>query len=487
MTSVGQDGPVTAPLLLRRVKLGLRGPITDVLIRDGLVAAIGDGAVRGVQAIDGRSGTLLPGLRDQHVHMTQWATGLTRVDLSGAASAAAAVRLLTGTPLADLLWGRNFRDALWLDAPHKELLEAALPGRAVALVSNDLHSIWLSPAALQLIHLEHPTGLLRESECFEAIRHLPAAAESTVDSWVLDAAELAAGRGITSILDFEFDDTITAWQRRHRLRTLPIRVQAAIYRPLLPRTIEEARRTGDIVDGTGGLVSVGPCKVLIDGSLNTRTAYCHHTYPGSDTRGLLTADPVELTATIREAAQHGVSFAVHAIGDAANHLALNCFRDAGATGRIEHAQLVDDADLGRFAALGVIASVQPGHAPEDRDIADTHWAGLTAKAFPYAGLQAAGATLELGSDAPVSRLDPWHAIACLVHRTVDERPAWHPEQALTIDQAVAASTGGQTVPAVGMVADLVLTGLDPVTVGRSELDEMPVQLTLLAGRVSYRG
>ena len=479
-------------LLITDVRHGLGGPVTDVLVRDGRLASVGaTGEAPDAEVVDGAGGTLLPGLRDRHVHMEQWAIGLQRVDLAGATSAAMAAELvaaeLPSVGIRDVLWGKSFRDGLWPDAPHRDLLDRVLPGRAVALVSNDLHSTWLSSAALDLIGVRHPTGLLREQDSFDALRRLPQPAAATVDGWVLDAARRAAARGVTAIQDFEFTDTAAVWARRAAAGPLPVRVTAAIHRPLLGAALAAGRREGDIVAATGGLVTVGPCKVLIDGSLNTRTAYCHHVYPGSDSRGLLTEDLAVLTAEMKHAAAHGVSFAVHAIGDAANQLALDCFADAGCGGRIEHAQLVDTADAARFAALGVVASVQPGHAPEDRDVTDVHWHDRADRAFPYRTLLDAGATLEFGSDAPVSRLDPWFAIAAAVHRSVDDRASWHPEQRLTLAEAVAASTGGSLTPAVGDVADLVLTGADPTTADRETLAGMPVRLTVVGGRITHRG
>lgn len=490
ITGVSAETPPA--LLITDVRHGLDGPIADVLVSGGRVVGVGDAlaAPAGAETVDGRGGTLLPGLRDQHVHMNQWAIGLQRADLAGvrsAAEAAATVGELASRDNADVLWGKNFRDGVWPDTPHRELLDTVAPGRAVALVSNDLHCVWLSSAALGLIGVDHPTGLLREEASFDALRRLPRPDDATIDGWVRDAAHRAAARGVTAIQDFEFLDTRREWQRRCAAGPLPIRVTAAIYRPLLASVIAEGVREGDIVADTDGLVTTGPCKVLIDGSLNTRTAYCTAPYPGGHDHGLLTEDLRVLTAEMRHAAAQGISFAVHAIGDAANRLALDCFADAGCGGRIEHAQLVDVLDAPRFSALGVIASVQPGHAPEDRDVTDTHWADRAAQAFPYRTLRDAGAVLEFGSDAPVSRLDPWFAIAAAVHRTVDDREPWHPEQRLGLAAAIAASTGGSVVPGLGSVADLVLTDLDPTTADRETLATMPVRLTTVGGRITHRG
>ena len=217
--------------------------------------------------------------------------------------------------------------------------------------------------------------------------------------------------------------------------------------------------------GTGGLLTMGPLKVVTDGSLNTRTACCDDPYPGltgAHARGVLLVAPDELLPLLRRAAAHGLDAAVHAIGDRANALVLDAFaapdgrRAEPATGRrIEHAQLLRDVDPARFAALGVVASVQPAHVLDDRDVADRLWAGRTGRAFPYRTLLDAGVELVLGSDAPVAPLDPWITIAAAVHRSGDDRPSWHPEQEIPLPVALAASTGPDGPVAVGRRADLV--------------------------------
>ncbi len=134
----------------------------------------------------------------------------------------------------------------------------------------------------------------------------------------------------------------------------------------------------------------------------------------------------------------------------------------------------------------MVASVQPRHAIDDRAVADRHWAGRTDRAFPYRRLLDSGATLALGSDAPVAPLDPWITMAAATRRTADDQPSWHPEQELPRAASLAASTLGRTHVHAGTVADLVVTELDPMTCTITELAEMPVAATMLDGKWTYR-
>jgi predicted amidohydrolase YtcJ len=478
-------------LLLSRVRLGVRGPVADVRIAGGLVTAITAGrqAAGAARVLDGDGGTLLPGLVDAHVHAAQWAAARRRISLAEAGSAAEAVELLIRHQLpadpAEFVFAVGFRDGLWSDRPHKDLLERALPGRPVALFSNDLHTLWLSPAALELLGREHPTGVLLENDCMAATAELPVASPSTEDRWTVEALDAAAARGVTGIVDFEYADTVTDWTRRASSGPLPTRVACVIARFVLETAIERGHRSGDVVAGSGGLLTIGPFKLFVDGSLNTRTAYCHQPYPGGPSYGHLELPPGELVPLMKRAAANGLVPAVHAIGDRANTVALDAFAEAGCGGRIEHAQLVRPEDLPRFKELGVSASVQPAHAPDDRDVADRYWAGRTGRAFPYAALLAAGARLEIGSDAPVSPLDPWDGIASAVARTDDDRPSWHPEQNIPLDAALRAASGGRGEVRVGDVADLMVTAGDPADLPPAKLRAIPVMATLLAGRPTY--
>jgi hypothetical protein len=207
----------------------------------------------------------------------------------------------------------------------------------------------------------------------------------------------------------------------------------------------------------------------------------------------------ELEEIVRRGAAAGLPVAVHAIGDRANRDALDAFeatretwRPLGLRPRIEHAQLLSPEDVGRFAALGVAASVQFSHAPSDRDLAERCWGERVDGAYAYRSLLDAGALLANGSDAPVEELDPWLGVRAGVLRTLDDRPRWRPEQAVSLQEALEATTlapawlagderrRGKLVP--GFLADLVVLDRDPYACEPEELAEVQVVATMLGGR-----
>jgi predicted amidohydrolase YtcJ len=210
----------------------------------------------------------------------------------------------------------------------------------------------------------------------------------------------------------------------------------------------------------------------------------------------------ELAEIVREAALAGWPVAVHAIGDQANRAALDAFeqtRDVwaplGLRQRIEHAQCLDPADLPRFAALGVACSVQLSHAPSDRDLAERFWGDRLDGTYAFGSLLRSGALVANGSDAPVEELDPLAGIRAGVMRTIDGRESWRPQDALTIDEALHASTvapawlsgderrRGRLMP--GCLADLVVLSRDPVTCPPDELESVEVVATMVGGRWAH--
>ncbi|KGM12344.1 amidohydrolase [Cellulomonas carbonis T26] len=493
------------------------GPV-DVVLADGRVHAVGRpgetlAAPRGAEVVDLDGRWVLPGLWDNHVHMGQWALARRRYDVSAASSAPEAAAMVVarlreraGRADAatrphgahedadpDLFVAVGFRDGLWPEAPTAAVLDdaiaaAGLPPTPVVVMCGDLHSAWLSTAALRRLGVtRQTTGVLREDDWFPLMSAVHEVPRDVLDEWVADAAAAAAARGVVGIVDFELDDNVTAWRRRVEQGTRDLRVAAAVWREHLDGAVARGLETGDVVPGTHGLVTQGPFKVISDGSLNTRTAFCHDPYPGvdgPDAHGVLNVATEELVPLMTLAARHGLHAAIHAIGDRATALALDAFGASGAVGSIEHAQMVAPNDVVRFADLGVTASVQPEHAMDDRDVVERYWADRADRVFPLRTLHRAGVRLVLGSDAPVAPLDPWQAVSAAVDRARDGREPWRPDEALPIEVALAASVRSRVEP--GRPADVVVVDADPLTTRGDALRTMPVAGTLLAGRWTHR-
>ncbi|MFV0319800.1 MAG: amidohydrolase [Microbacterium sp.] len=473
------------------------GALVDVHIAQGRIRDVAPAAAlpRRGSVLDGGGAWLIPGLWDHHVHTVQWALSAQRLDLSSAASAAHAARLMSEAPVVTggRRVGCGFRDGLWPDAPTRAVLDAMTGEVPTYLVNADLHSVWLNGAALRREGLPlDDAGVVREEPAFEISRRLNDVGAQAADRAVAEMAAAAAARGVVGLVDFDMAWNEDAWARRLAAGFDVLRIEFGIYPADLERALDEGLRTGDVVRGaTSDLVRVGALKAITDGSLGTRTAACSHAYPGDPhNHGTLTIAPNELRRLMTAATAGGIRCAIHAIGDVANTHALDAFAATGAWGSIEHAQLVAHADLPRFARLGVAVSVQPEHAVDDRDLTDELWAQQTALAYPLRALSDTGATLRFGSDAPVAPLDPWAAMASAVWRARDGREPWHIEQSLDAATALAASTRGGSGPGSAMiepgaVADLVVCAHDPMTATEQTLRGMPVAATMIGGRLTH--
>lgn len=482
-------------LILRNART-YDGAAVDVVIDSGRISEV---VPAGTATTDGESVDLEgrwmgPGLWDGHVHFAQWVIRRSRVDLTGttaAADALAVVRdaLAAAAPLQEgMLVGYGFRDALWADSPSLAALDALAPDIPVVLVSGDLHCAWMNRRGAERLGLSpDATGVVREGDWIGVSQRMPG--RSTPDyELVRDATQAAAQRGVVGVVDFENTDLLSRWPELVAAGADQLRIEASVWPDRLEAAIAAGRRSGDALDDAG-LVRVGPLKVVVDGSLNTRTAWCWDPYPGFDPHarhacGVEGVSPARLRELLVRARDAGLAAAVHAIGDRAGTEVLDAFEATGMTGTVEHAQLLRDEDFARFAALGLIASVQPEHAMDDRDVADRFWSGRTGRAFAFGSLHRAGVRLRLGSDAPVSPLDPWQAMAAAVWRSRDDRDSWHPEQRIGLDVALAASA--RTTLASGEPADLVIVERNPFDCDRDRLRDMPVAATLRAGEFTWR-
>ena len=452
---------------------------------------------------------VLPGFNDSHVHFAGWSLAQAEVRLETAGSRAEAVdrvRVAAEDHHGGWLCGRGWRDAAWspYEEPTKEALDAVTGSIPVALTAQDGHSLWLNSAGLAQANgaldvdggvverdrLGQPTGVLREESAWQFRDRNIVISDEEYIAAMREGMKLANSRGVTAVHDKDgWLGALRFWQRLDEGAGLTLRVWQS-----LPHERLDELAALDLRSTFGNrLLRVGYLKVFMDGTLGSQTAL------RLDGSGVEITGGEELTEIVRRGAAAGWPVAVHAIGDAANRAALDAFeatRDEwhprGLRQRIEHAQLLAPEDVERFAKLGVAASVQFSHAPSDRDLADRFWGGHTDGAYAFRSLQDSGAILANGSDAPVEELDPLAGIRAGVLRTLDGRPGWHPEQALSLQQALEATTvnpawlardarrRGRLVP--GQLADLVVLDRDPFACEPEELAEVRVVATMLGGR-----
>ncbi len=451
---------------------------------------------------------VLPAFTDSHVHFPTWALARHDVRLERATSVAAALALVEAHPRRGLwIRGTGWRDAAWPDRPTATALDAVTGATPTALWSKDYHSLWLNSAGLAVANGDldvhggvverdsegQPTGVLREESAW---RFRERFVEVTEDEWVEATREgirVANARGVGAIHDKDgWLGAASIFGRIHERAGLSLRVWQSIPADRLDAVaaLPLPARIGD------DFLRLGYLKTFMDGTLGSQTALM------LDGSGVEITSREELEEIILRGAAAGWPVAVHAIGDRANRNALDAFeatRDAweprGLRHRIEHAQCLDPADLPRFAELGVACSVQLSHAASDRDLADRYWGDRAECAYAFRSLWESGAIVANGSDAPVEELDPLAGIRAGVLRTIDDRPGWHPEEALTVEQAIIASTvtpawltgderrRGKLLP--GFLADLVVLSRDPFVCPSDELESVEVVATMVGGRWAH--
>jgi predicted amidohydrolase YtcJ len=456
---------------------------------------------------------VLPGFNDSHVHFPTWALAQRQVRLEGATSLDEALQRVAAAtrevPPGSWLRGMGWRAGDWSPPtePTKEALDRVTGDTPTALMARDYHSLWLNSAALARANgdLEaeggvvvrdergEPTGVLRE-ECAWHFRdtHVRPTEDELVDA-SREGVRISIARGVTAVHDKDgWLGAIGVWQRLREEGSLHLRVWQSLPAEQVDELADLHIRSGFGDD----LVRIGYLKTFMDGTLGSQTARM------LDGTGVQITSREQLVEIIRRGAQAGLPVAVHAIGDLANREALDAFeetqaewRPLGLRHRIEHAQVLAAEDLPRFAELGVAASVQFSHAPSDRDLADRFWGARTGGAYAYRSLRDSGALLANGSDAPIEELDPWAGICAGVLRTIDEREPWHPEQRLTLEEAVVATTvnpawlardehrRGKLLP--GFLADLVVLDRDPFELDTEQLPEVQVVATMLGGRWTH--
>ena len=500
------------------------GEPVDVRIEAGRVVEVGRRlGAPGVRAFPAEGSFLIPGLWDAHAHLDMEAARSARIDTLATRSAEEALELvaqaLRDHPAGSrpaTIQGFGHRLSNWPRVPTVAELDEVTGEIPTLLISGDVHSGWLNSAALRALGLpgastQDPGAPMKEDPWFALLDRLdevPGTRELRESGYRQVLADILA-RGITGVVDMSWSEDPDDWPRRLRAmadqgvlpEVLP-RIRIGVYRDKLERWIARDLRTGTALagsphlpDGSPVLVQ-GPLKVIADGSMGSGSAHMCEPYPSElgleHARGVVNINRVELTDLMTHASQQGYEMAVHAIGDAAVDDVAAAFAHSGAAGRLEHAQLLPadaldepDGALRRLVDCGVELSIQPAHLIDDWAAVSRVWPGLEGRTYAFGDMVAAGALLQLGSDAPVAPLDPWLAMSAAVGRRTPDGSVWSPDQRLTAEEALAASVNGAGPVAVGSQADLVLLAEDPLRVGAEELAGVRPVATMVAGAVAH--
>jgi len=499
-------------------------------IRDQVIAAVGsDADMQGwigpgtrVVRLEGRGVT--PGLVDAHCHLSGLGAALDSVSLRGAPSEAEAARMVAafaaGRPAGEWITGRGWDQNLWQPAefPGRASLDAAVADHPVAVRRVDGHALWANSAALAAAGIDRgtpdpaggrilrdaagePTGVLVDNAVDLVESHIPAPSDAVRTRRILAAARTAVAAGLTGVHEMGIDDaTVAVYRRLAGDGALPLRVY--VFRSGDPATLEAL----DAAPEPGSpMLTVRGFKLFADGALGSRGAALLAPYdddPGNT--GLWVTRPDDLTRQVALAVAHGWQVAVHAIGDAGVRATLDAFAAARAAHpgadlrlRVEHAQVVAPADLPRFAALDVIASMQPTHATSDMPWAEQRIGAERIRgAYAWRSLLDSGAHLAAGSDFPVEDVSALAGLyAAVTRQDAHGQPdgGWYPEQRMTLDEAIGAFTSGAAQASfsedwrgrlrVGYAADV--TVYDRALAGDDSLLRTHIMMTIVAGRVVF--
>ena len=506
---------------------------------DGTIVAVGtreDLLARYPAAtqIDAGNATVIPGLIDAHGHVAGLGQSQMQADLVGAGSKEEVLRRLRAfaADLPDGAWllGRGWDQNDWPERtfPTAADLDAAFPGRPVWLSRIDGHAGWANSAAIAAAEAAggrdlsgdwqpdggrivrgangQPSGIFVDAAMAQVDSAVPGTDAEAAERALAVGMQLAVEHGLTGVHDAGVSlQQLRAYQALADRGEMPLRVYA------MADGDDEALAwlcSNGPYEHPDGRLQMRAVKLYVDGALGSRGAALIEDYSddaGND--GLLLMTPDQLVDTAARAKGCGVQVATHAIGDRGNRVVLDAFeqvlgRDSGTDHRwrVEHAQILTAADIPRFAALGVVASMQPTHATSDMPwAADRVGPDRIQWAYAWRKLRDAGARLALGSDFPVESVDPRLGLHAAVTRSnAQEAPAggWMPQEKLTAWEAMRGFTRDAAHAgfaedhvgslAVGRRADFVLLAQDPLAVEPRQLDELEVLATYVDGEAVYR-
>ena len=490
------------------------------------------------RVIDLHGQFVMPGFNDAHVHIGQSALAKLAVSVRGVRSLAEFQQRI-GESLKDhesgeWITGFGWDQTLWPDKrdPTREDLDAVSTAHPMFFTRVDGHVAVANSLALKLAgvsretadpagghivrdpNTNEPTGLLQEDGAMNLVYAKIAAPSLAGRRHAIELVLADAARsGVTSLQDNSYleittdvsfsKENILIYQQLRKEGKLTARITEWLDFTLPVAKLEELRGEWGSTDPW---LKTGALKGFLDGSLGSRTAAMLAPYsdaPG--TSGMLQMDPEKLKSMAIERDRAGFQLAFHAIGDRANHVALDTFAAVAAADgprdrrdRVEHAQVVALDDFARFGKLDIIASMQPSHLLDDeRWAGDRLGAERSRGAYAWRTMEQNGVHLAFGTDHPVEPINPLRGVyACVTRQLPQGGPSWQPQESLPMKDCLRAYTVGSAYAefeekrkgmiAPGMFADLVVYPVDLNQISAHDLMTTPLKMTIVGGRIVYQ-
>lgn len=487
------------------------------------------------KVIDLHSHTVVPGLTDSHCHIFGIGEREMRLNLEGTNTRedflAKVKERVAQTERDKWITGRGWIETFWKPPqfPTRQDLDKIVSDNLVFLTRADGHASVASSAALKIAKIDkntpnpfggeilkdkttgEPTGMLLDNAQDLVAKHVPKPTEAEREQALLRGIDREIGLGWCEIQNAgSYKEDIGLIRNAFEAGKIKIRFINAVYGP--GEDAQQFLREGPIVNAYDHHFTQRTIKVIFDGALGSRGAALLKPYSDAlDTSGFLTEKPEELKPMFEEALRRGLQVETHAIGDRANRMILDLYQAAFKAvppnerkiaeprWRIEHAQILDLADLPRFAKLGVIPSMQPSHAISDLFFAPSRLGmdRLTG-AYAWQSLLRSGAIIPGGSDAPVERGEPiieFYAAVARKSMKGESGEGWHPEQAVSREDALKMFTIWPAYAAfeekdkgsiaVGKLADFTVLSQDIMKIPEPEILNIRAEITIVGGEIIF--
>jgi predicted amidohydrolase YtcJ len=486
------------------------------------------------RVIDLGGKTLVPGLTDSHCHIFGIGEREMRLNFEGANSLqdflAKVKERVSHTEKGKWITGRGWIETFWKPAefPSRQDLDNVAPDNPVFLTRADGHASVVNSAALKIAKIDkntpnpfggqisktngEPNGMLLDNAQDLAAKHIPKPTEAEREQALLAGIRREIGLGWCEIQNAgSHAEDIKIIRKCFEADKVKLRFVNAIFGP--GEDAQHFLDEGPIINAFDHHFTERTIKVIFDGALGSRGAALSKPYNDApDTSGFLTEKPEQLRPLFEEALRRGIQVETHAIGDRANRIILDLYDEAfkalppeqrkirDPRWRVEHAQIVDPADIPRFAELGVIPSMQPSHAISDLFFAPARLGmDRLAVAYPWQSFLKSGCIIAGGSDAPVERGEPMiEFYAAVARKSIkgESGEGWHPEQAVSREQALKMFTIWPAYAAfeekdkgsieVGKLADFTVLSQDIMKIPEPEILKARAVTTVIGGEVVYQ-